>query len=87
MAIDDEYNKEYRKALYKAQATGDLEQLAQVFKKCQERLDEKLQSYIPTIEQVANEVKQFVKVLIVKVVLMGTELFDNNISVKKLCSH
>ncbi len=56
IAIDDEYNKEYREALYKAQTTGDLEQLVQVFIKCQERLSEKLQSYIPTIEQVLKEV-------------------------------
>lgn len=56
IAIDDEYNKEYRESLYKAQTTGSLEQLIQVFKKCQERLSEKLQSYIPTIEQVSKEV-------------------------------
>lgn len=56
IAIDDEYNKEYREALYNAQTIGNLEQLIQVFKKCQERLDEKLQSYIPTIEQVSGEV-------------------------------
>lgn len=56
IAIDDEYNKEYREALYKAQTTGNLEQLSQVFIKCQERLNEKLQSYVPTIEQVSREV-------------------------------
>lgn len=56
IAIDDEYNKEYREALYNAQTIGNLEQLIQIFKKCQERLDEKLQSYIPTIEQVSEEV-------------------------------
>ncbi len=56
IAIDDEYNKEYREALYKAQRTGSLEQLTQVLKKCQERLSEKLQSYILTIEQVSEEV-------------------------------
>ncbi len=56
IAIDDEYNKEYREALYKAQSSGSLEQLVQVFKKCQKRLDEKLQSYTSTIEQVLKEV-------------------------------
>ena len=56
IAIDDEYNKEYRKSLYEAQTTGNLEQLVEVFEKCQKRLDEKLQSYIPTIEQVSEEV-------------------------------
>ncbi len=55
IAIDDEYNKEYKEALYKAQTTGSLEQLVQVFKKCQKMLDEKLQSYISTIEQVSKE--------------------------------
>ena len=56
IAIDDEYNKEYREALYKAQTSENLEQLVQVFEKCQKRLDEKLQSYILTIEQVSEEV-------------------------------
>lgn len=56
IAIDDEYNKEYREALYKAQSLGSLEQLVKVFKKCQKRLDEKLQSYTSTIEQVLKEV-------------------------------
>ena len=51
IAIDDEYNKEYREALYKAQTIGNLEQLVQVFEKCQKRLDEKLQSYIHRVRQ------------------------------------
>ena len=56
IAIDDEYNKQYREALYKAQTIGTLEQLVQVFKKCQKRFDEKLQSYTSIIEQVSEEV-------------------------------
>lgn len=56
ISIDDEYNKEYREALYNAQTTGDLEPLVQVFEKCQKRLDAKLQSYKNTIEQVSTEV-------------------------------
>ena len=56
IAIDDEYNKEYREALYTAQTIGTLEQLVQVFEKCQKRLDEKLQSYTSTIKQVSKEV-------------------------------
>ena len=56
IAIDDEYNKEYREALYKAQTSGGLEQLVQVFEKCQNKLDEKLQSYIATIEQVLEKI-------------------------------
>ena len=43
-------------SIYKAQTTGSLEQLIQVLKRCQERLSEKMQSYIPTIEQVSEEV-------------------------------
>lgn len=56
IAIDDEYNKEYREALYKAQTLESLEQLVQVFEKCQKRLDEKLQSYTSTIKQVLKEI-------------------------------
>ena len=56
IAIDNEYNKEYREALYKAQITGNLEELVIIFEKCQERLNEKLQNYVQTIEQVSKEV-------------------------------
>ena len=55
IAVDDEYNKEYRETLYMAQTSGNLEQLVKVFEKCQKRLDEKLQRYISTIEQVLKE--------------------------------
>lgn len=55
IAIDDEYNKEYREALYKAQTTGNLEELVKVFENCQQRLNEKLQSDIQTIEQISKE--------------------------------
>lgn len=61
IAIDDEYNKEYREALYKTQTTGNLEQLAQVFIKCQKRLDEKLQRWVQTIKQVSEEVDEELK--------------------------
>ncbi len=56
IAIDDEYNKEYREALYKAQTTGNLEELVKVFENCQQRLNKKLQSDIQTIEQVSKEI-------------------------------
>ena len=55
IAIDDEYNKEYRNALYIAQTTNDIKSLVDVFTKCQKRLDEKLKDYLPIIEQVSNE--------------------------------
>ena len=56
IAIDDAYNKDYRTALYKAQSTGEIKDLVEVFKKCQKRLDEKLINDISTIRQVSNEV-------------------------------
>ena len=37
IAIDNEYNQEYREALYKAQTTDNISALVEVFKKCQER--------------------------------------------------
>lgn len=56
IAIDDEYNNEYRDALYKAQTTGNIDLLVEVLQKCQKRLDEKFEEYKPTIEQVLQEV-------------------------------
>ena len=56
IAIDDEYNKQYRDALYKAQTTENIDYLVEIFKKCQIRLDEKLLDYMPTIRQVSEEV-------------------------------
>lgn len=55
IAIDDEYNEEYRKALYKAQTTDNIDLLVEVFKKCQVRLDEKMINYITTIKEVEKE--------------------------------
>lgn len=56
ISIDDEYNKEYKEALYNAQTTGNIDLLVKVFEKCQKRLDEKLSEYIPTINKVSKEV-------------------------------
>ena len=58
IAIDDEYNKEYKGALYKAQTEQNIEELVEIFKKCQKRLDEKLLDYLPIIEQVTKEINQ-----------------------------
>ncbi len=55
IAIDNKYNKEYRDALYIAQTTNNLEKLVNIFKKCQKRLDDKLQKYIPFIEEIENK--------------------------------
>ena len=57
IAIDDEYNKEYRNALCIAQTTNNINQLVEVFTKCQKRLDEKLKDYLNLINQVTNETK------------------------------
>lgn len=56
ISIDDEYNQEYRKSLYIAQTTGDIEPLVEVFRKCQTRLEEKLKDYESVINQVSDEV-------------------------------
>ena len=37
IAIDNEYEKEYKEALYKAQKTDDVSFLVDVFSKCQKR--------------------------------------------------
>ncbi len=55
IGIDDEYNKEYKEALYKSQTTNNIEDLVKIFEKCQLRLDEKLVKFIPTIKQVSDE--------------------------------
>ena len=52
IAIDDKYDDEYRNALYKAQKTDNSDDLVTVFKKCQNRLDEKLEKYKSLLEQV-----------------------------------
>ena len=58
IAIDDEYNQEYREALYKAQTTNDISDLVKVFEKCQNRLDEKLADYSSVINQVSGEAEE-----------------------------
>ena len=51
IAIDDEYNKEYKNALYEAQVNDNIKPLTNVFIKCQVGLDTKLQSY----HQIVND--------------------------------
>jgi Fic family protein len=55
IAIDNEYEKEYKKALYKAQKYNDISELVEVFKKCQNRFDEKMESYQSLIDLVKTE--------------------------------
>ena len=57
IAIDDKYDDEYRNALYKAEKTNDIEDLVTVFKKCQKRLDEKLEKYKTLLEQVDIDIE------------------------------
>ena len=59
IAIDDKYDDEYRNALYKAQKTGDSEDLVTVFKKCQNRLDEKLEKYKSLLDQVDIDMQNY----------------------------
>ena len=58
IAIDDEYNNEYRNALYKAQKTDDSKDLVEIFKKCQKGLDEKLDEYKNFLKQVENDINK-----------------------------
>ena len=57
IAIDNEYEKEYKEALYKAQKTDDVSFLVDVFSKCQKRLDEKMIDYKNTIDLVKKEIE------------------------------
>lgn len=51
IAIDDEYNKEYKQALYIAQKDNNISLLVEILKKCQTRLDKKLSKYQKGIEE------------------------------------
>lgn len=56
IAIDNMYKDEYKNALYKAQKYDDISDLVDVFKKSQNRLDEKLASYNDMLKTIKNEV-------------------------------
>ncbi len=56
IAIDNLYKDEYKNALYKAQKNCDISDLVAVFKKCQNRLDEKLISYNDMLKTIKEEV-------------------------------
>ena len=56
IAIDNEYSDDYKKALYNAQKNKNIDELVEVFKKCQIRLDDKLKEY----ENLLNEIKEIV---------------------------
>lgn len=58
VALDAEYEKEYKQALYHAQKTDDTQMLVAVFEKCQQRLDEKLFRYKNLLQNVKEEIKE-----------------------------
>lgn len=58
IAIDKMYEAEYKEALYHAQVSKDYEPLANVFKKCQDRLDEKMLPYKNLIETIHQEFEE-----------------------------
>ena len=55
IAIDDEYNKEYKQALYIAQKDNDINHLVEILEKCQTRLNGKLSKYKNAIEELKNK--------------------------------
>lgn len=57
IAIDNMYSKEYKEALYKAEKIDDISELVCVFKKCQDCLDKKMNSYHDLIETVKSEIQ------------------------------
>lgn len=58
VAVDAEYEKEYKQALYHAQKTDDSQMLVDVFEKCQQRLDEKLFRYQNLLQNVKEEIQE-----------------------------
>ena len=57
IAIDNEYEKEYKDALYYARKNNDNTKLINVFQKCQKRLDIKLNNYKNFINKIHEEIK------------------------------
>lgn len=48
--IDDEFSFQYKQALHKAQMQEDYEELLDIFKQCQKRLDTKLSFLKETLD-------------------------------------
>lgn len=48
--IDDEYSKQYKEALYRAQTENEYAELKRIFISCQERLNDKLSFLKETLE-------------------------------------
>ena len=54
IAIDNEYNYDYRETLYIAQTSNNIQPLIDTFVKCQHQLDEKLQQFSSFIKEIAD---------------------------------
>ena len=52
------YEKEYKLSLYKAQKTDDITDLVNVFKLCQDRLDNKMKDYDNFLKQIKSEMEE-----------------------------
>lgn len=57
VAIDEEFNDHYRKALYKAQKCDDIHDLVKCFEACQQRLSNKLEKFASMIKPVEGEIQ------------------------------
>lgn len=55
VAVDDEYNREYKQALYQAQVEHNLNPLIDILNQCQVRLDGKLSQYKQSISELNND--------------------------------
>lgn len=63
IALDEKYEQAYKEALYKAQRLDNSDDLVNVFKQCQVRLDDKLHRYTDMLHQVREEIRREVDVL------------------------
>lgn len=56
IAIDNEFEKEYKGNLYIAQTQNNIEPLVETFRKCQERLDEKLKGFKEVLKKMDKNI-------------------------------
>lgn len=56
IAIDNEFEKEYKGNLYIAQTQNNIEPLVKTFRKCQERLDEKLKGFKEVLKEIDKKI-------------------------------
>ena len=58
VVINNKYEKEYKSSLYKSQMTDDVTDLVNVFKLCQDRLDNKMKNYDNFLRQIKSEMEE-----------------------------